>query len=226
MAIVQTSGYWKDASGQLTSAEPYKTHLKRMKKRLKTAEKDTNKLLKNARNAVSKHVDRVFRENQIDADYKIKVARKELKGLRTELRRDMKWTQKVPVASNTIELSTLYTEDRVAPSSYRERYKPQSESDRPVQLNRRWQDGRKDIQRVEKQMDAEIKRIKLLREAKNAVKKAAKQDVSKLLKASDGIRPKKARLKREVKDVKRQLSAQRKAALRTRLARVRRFMRF
>ncbi|MES9894689.1 MAG: hypothetical protein ABW141_07305 [Candidatus Thiodiazotropha endolucinida] len=112
-AIAHTRSVHMDPnSGNVTGAESHSSYLKRLKaadKDLKSTQKAINRVLKNAKKAVSKHVDEVFRAQQKSAAFDVKTIRTELSGLRAELRADLKKIQTMPVRSNEVVLKNLGT---------------------------------------------------------------------------------------------------------------------
>ncbi|MEW8389158.1 MAG: hypothetical protein AB2660_16720, partial [Candidatus Thiodiazotropha sp.] len=91
-------------------AESHKSHLKRIKaaeKQLKSNEKVTKRVLKNAKQAVSKHIDAVVRQQQRAFGDTIKASRPELSALHKNLRMDLKRIQTEPIKSNDIVLKNV-----------------------------------------------------------------------------------------------------------------------
>lgn len=91
-------------------AESHKSHLKRIKaaeKQLKSNEKVTKRVLKNAKQAVSKHIDDAVRQQQRVFGDNIKASRSELKALHKHLKADLKRIQTEPIKSNNIVLKNV-----------------------------------------------------------------------------------------------------------------------
>lgn len=91
-------------------AESPKSHLKRIKaaeKQLKSNEKVTKRVLKNAKQAVSKHIDDAVRQQQRVFGDNIKASRSELSALRKNLRMDLKRIQTESIKSNDIALKNV-----------------------------------------------------------------------------------------------------------------------
>ncbi|MES9825477.1 MAG: hypothetical protein ABW127_13710 [Candidatus Thiodiazotropha endolucinida] len=91
-------------------AESYKSHLKRIKaaeKQLKSNEKLTKRVLKNAKKAVSKHIDDAVRQQLRAFGDTIKASRSELSELHKNLRMDLKRIQTEPIKSNDIALKNV-----------------------------------------------------------------------------------------------------------------------
>lgn len=223
-AIAKTRTFLMDKEGQITGSESLKDYARRLKetdKWIKSNEKAIKRVLKNAKNAVSKHIDQAFQQGLLNAPRGgIKTIRTELKGLRTELKGDLKRIQTMPVRSNAIELRELTAVKQPAPAHF-DQYKPQSEADRALKFNQRWRDGHVEINRVEGNMNSELKRVNDLRNSKNLVKEKLKQDIQKLLNDSKAVGE---GIKKETKWLKNQQSKEKALARAARLARMRKRM--
>lgn len=91
-------------------AESHKSHLKRIKeaeKQLKSNAKVAKRVLKNAKKAVSKHIDDAVRQQQRVFGDNIKASRSELSALHKNLRMDLKRIQTEPIKSNNIALKNV-----------------------------------------------------------------------------------------------------------------------
>ncbi|MES9814754.1 MAG: hypothetical protein ABW159_18085 [Candidatus Thiodiazotropha sp.] len=157
--------------------------LKRLNKRLNEAEKNTKKMFKNAGKAASKHIDEVFRYNRAEAHENIKTSRNLIKGLRNELREDLKWIQKEPVASEETELKRVGGGGE-SKRANRDKYRPQRESDRAIKFDQRWRDGRAEIERAEQDLSSEVRRIKEMRKGRDLLKKTVREEVKNALKGT------------------------------------------
>ncbi|MCG7891437.1 MAG: hypothetical protein N0C80_14425 [Candidatus Thiodiazotropha endolucinida] len=106
-------------------------------------------------------------------------------------------------------------------SSHFEKYKPHNEADRAVKFQRRWKDGRVEIQRVERKLDDQIARMKADRVARKWLKKQLSQDVRGAGKELTGeVQRLRLRNKARIQRTKQRIRKTRMATLRTRLARI------